>query len=182
MDNKIKVKGERLKVKGILFLSIFVLPLFLSACKQNNWIDWKTQNELWLKNNKNLSGVVELSSGLQYKIIADPTPQDARPNTTSTVVCDYTVTLINGFQIQGGNNVTLYLPNTIPGFAEGCHMIHNNGDIEFYIPAYLGYDYEKYVTDSYYDAEGSGTEGTQGYIPPYSTLIYSVHICAVSGD
>lgn len=190
MDNKIKSysasdptaqRSNRRFIAGLIVLCT-VCALALPSCKQNNWMDWKTQNDLWLKNNKTQPGVIELSSGLQYKIIADPTPQDARPNTTSTVVCDYTVTLINGYQIQGGNNVTLYLPNTIPGFAEGCHMIHNNGDIEFYIPAYLGYDYEKYVTDSYYDAEGSGTEGTQGYIPPYSTLIYTVHLCAVSGE
>lgn len=168
--------------KIILVCLLSALAILCPGCKENNWMDWKTQNDLWLENNKKQPGVVTLASGLQYKKIADPTPQDARPNTTSTVVCDYTVSLINGYQIQGGNSVTIYLPNAIPGFAEGCHQIHNNGDIELYIPAYLGYDYEKYQTDSYYEAEGYGTEGTQGYIPPYSTLIYTVHICGVSGD
>lgn len=154
--------------------------LCLTGCKENKWADWKVQNEIWLDHNKTQPGVVTTSSGLQYKVIADPTPQDARPNQTSTVICDYTAKLINGYQVDGGNSVSLTLSSTIKGFAEGCHHIHNNGDIEIYVPAYLGYDQTKYSQDEYYDAEGTGTEGTQTYIPPYSVLIYEVHICGVS--
>ena len=77
-------------------LIYIVIALFaLAGCKQNNWIDWKTQNEIWLQANKSKPGVKCTDSGLQYKVIEDPTPQDARPNSTSTVVCDYTLKLIN---------------------------------------------------------------------------------------
>jgi len=76
--------------------------------------------------------------------------------------------------------VSLNLSTTISGFAEGCNKVHNNGDIELFIPAYLGYDQTKYESNDYGKAEGSGTEGTQTYIPPYSTLIYTVHICSVT--
>ena len=158
----------------------FVSILCLAGCKQNNWLDWKAQNDLWLENNKTQTGVKVTDSGLQYRVIADPTPQDARPNATSTIVCDYTVKLINGYQVDGGNAVSLSLASTIPGFQEGCHLIHNNGDIELFIPAYLGYDYTKYQSGEYDSAEGYGSEGTQIYIPPYSTLIYTIHLCGVS--
>jgi FKBP-type peptidyl-prolyl cis-trans isomerase len=84
--------------------------------------------------------------------------------------------------VDAGNQVTLNLNNVIPGFAEGCTKINNNGDIELYIPCYLGYDYQKYQEKEEYDAEGFGTEGTSGYIPPYSTLIYTIHICSVLGN
>ena len=180
MDSKIMMKGERIKARSLVLCAI--LLVILTGCKQNNWLDWKVQNELWLEQNAEKPGVQQTSTGLQYKIIADPTPQDACPNTTSTIVCDYTVQLINGYEVDKGNNITLKLSQTIPGFYEGCHKIHNNGDIELYIPAYLGYDYEKYQSDNYSQAEGYGTEGTQSYIPPYSTLIYTIHICSVSGD
>ena len=40
--------------------------------------------------------------------------------------------------------------------------------IELYIPYELGY------VD-----EAQGTEGTTGYIPPYSTLIFTIHLDAV---
>lgn len=166
---------------SILFLGILFC---LTGCQENNWMDWKAQNELWLENNKNQPSVVTSSSGLQYKIVADPLAGygEATPNRTSTIVCDYTVRLINGYKVDGGNSVALNLGNTIAGFSEGCTKIHSNGDIEIYIPAYLGYDAEKYDSGDYYHAEGYGTEGTQSYIPPYSTLIYEVHICSIVGN
>ena len=175
--NGAKTNWIRLIILVLVPCSLFLTP----SCKQNNWADWKTQNEIWLKNNKNQPGVEVTSSGLQYKIIADPLAGygEAVPNTTATILCDYTVKLINGYQVDGGNNVKLSLGNTISGFAEGCHKIHNQGDIELYIPAYLGYDQSKYDSNDYYNAEGYGTEGTQSYIPPYSTLIYTVHICGI---
>jgi FKBP-type peptidyl-prolyl cis-trans isomerase len=167
-------------IKRILFCMMGLLMLM--GCKQNNWMDWKVQNELWLEQNAQQEGVQTSASGLQYKVIANPTPQDARPNSTSSIQCDYTVKLINGYQVDAGNQVTLNLNNVIPGFAEGCTKINNNGDIELYIPCYLGYDYQKYQEKEEYDAEGFGTEGTSGYIPPYSTLIYTIHICSVLGN
>lgn len=194
MDNKIKVyriqstehgvfRKIGLSVKRSVSVAVFILSalaVLLPSCKTNTWADWKVQNEVWLQNNKNQPGVQVSSTGLQYRIIADPTTQDAKPNTTNTVICDYKVKLINGYQVDAGNNVALSLANTIPGFAEGCRKIHNNGDIELFIPAYLGYDYAKYEQNEYEKAEGFGTEGTTGYIPPYSTLIYTIHICGVT--
>ena len=145
-------------------------------------MDWKVQNEMWLEQNKaNDPQVRETASGLQYKKVSDPTPQDACPNSTSIVTCDYTVKLINGYQVDGGH-ASFNLSSCIPGFVEGCHLIHNNGDIILYIPSYLGYDYQFSQDDDMYNAEGYGTEGTQSYIPPYSTLIYDIHLCAVSAQ
>ena len=167
------------KIKIFTILACTICSFVLAGCEKHNWAEWKVQNELWLENNKSASGVHVSSTGLQYRIIADPTPQDAIPNENSTISCDYKLTLINGVVIESGS-ASFNLSNTIPGFREGCHKIHNNGDIELFIPAYLGYDYSKYQSNDYEHAEGNGTEGTQGYIPPYSTLIYTVHICGVS--
>ena len=180
MDRKIRIKTSwiRLIILVLIPFSLLLTP----SCKTNNWTEWKVQNEMWLAANKNQPGVQTSSTGLQYKIIEDPTPQDARPNKNSVIICDYTVKLINGYQVAGENGAEIPLSGTIPGFQEGCHKIHNNGDIELYIPAYLGYDYSKYQSNEYNAAEGYGTEGTQGYIPPYSTLIYTIHICGVTGD
>lgn len=144
-------------------------------------MDWKMQNEAWLVNNAQSNPAVKTTaSGLQYEIIADPTPNDAKPNRNSVIVCDYTVKLINGNQIEGGTG-TFSLSSVITGFAEGCCLIHNNGDIRLYVPYYLGYDATKVEQGDTYNAEGVGTEGTTGHIPPYSTLIYDIHICSVLG-
>ncbi len=162
--------------KFIVYCLLFVL-CGVTGCKQDNWVDWKFQNELWLARNKSQPGVQTTASGLQYRVIADPTPTDARPNPTSTVVCDYTLRLINGTVIHKSTEPEgFYLGSQIPGFTEGCHKIHNNGDIELYIPASLGYDYD--TTDGL----GHGTEGYSAHIPPYSTLVFTIHICSVNGN
>ena len=176
MDNTI----SRAARHPLILLALIILCL--SGCKENKWMDWKVQNEIWLEQNKAKDGVKVTSSGLQYRIIADPTPQDAQPNTSSTIICDYTLKLINGYQVDANNGVQLTLSQCIKGFAEGCHKIHNNGDIELFIPYYLGYDEQKHSQNDDYNAEGYGTEGTSSYIPPYSALIYTIHICSVSGD
>ena len=62
------------KIKAFAILSFTILALFFSGCKENNWAEWKVQNEMWLEHNKTQPGVKVTSSGLQYKIIADPTP------------------------------------------------------------------------------------------------------------
>ena len=120
MDSQIKLKVESLKLKGFVSI-LLIFCAFLSSCKTNNWADWKTQNELWLLNNAKKDNVVTTSTGLQYKIISDPMAPygDAKPNSTSTIVCDYSVKLINGYTVSAGKNVSLYLPSTIPGFSEG---------------------------------------------------------------
>jgi len=179
------------KIKIFTILAFTICSVVLTGCKQNNWMDWKLQNELWLQANKTQPGVRTTSSGLQYKIIEDPGKENGepQPNITSTIVCDYRLQLINGYVLEsrgptfgGTESVAFNLSSTIPGFSEGCHKIHNHGDIELYIPAYLGYDYSYYESGKYGKAKGSGTEGTTGYIPPYSTLIYTIHLCSVAGN
>lgn len=196
MDSKIKEyrvqsTEHRLIYQLCCLLAAAAFAVLLPGCKQNDWMDWKVQNELWLENNKTQAGVVVSSTGLQYKIIADPLANngEAKPNKTSVITCDYRLQLINGYVVEsygktfgGTAPVQLDLSSVIPGFQEGCTRVHNQGDIEIYIPAYLGYDYAKYNSNEYSGAEGSGTEGTQSYIPPYSTLIYTIHICGISGD
>lgn len=177
MDNQI----SRAARYPLIFLMVLIAAL--TGCKQNNWLDWKTQNELWLAQNQaNDSTVMVTRSGLQYKILADPTPQDAKPGITSNVTCDYTLRLINGNVIESGH-YTFAMSAVISGFAEGCCLVHNNGDIRLFIPYYLGYDKTKVDEDDTYNAVGNeGTEGTLSFIPPYSTLIYDIHVCSVSGN
>mgnify|MGYP003299875679 CR=1 FL=1 len=39
-----------------IFSLLFVIIL-ITSCKQNDWLDWKTQNELWLEQNAKKAGV-----------------------------------------------------------------------------------------------------------------------------
>ena len=170
MDSKIKLKVKSLKWIVISLIAITFLP----GCKQDEWTDWRLQNDMWLEFNRSKDSVQTTSTGLQYKIIADPLAEnnDAKPKPNSTVVCDYTLELINGTIIEDRKNQPIYLASTIPGFREGCIKVRTHGDIHLYIPAHLGYDYDTS------DGRGTGTEGYKTYIPPYSTLIYKIHICS----
>ena len=176
---RVKTQWIRLFSGVLVSCSLFLVP----SCKENKWMDWKAQNEIWLENMARQDSVQKTESGLLYKVIKDPTPNEACPNTTSTITCHYSLHLINGAPIQ--ENVkfaTINLSSAVPGFAEGCHKVHCNGIVKLYVPAYLGYDAEKYNTDKYNEAEGFGTEGTQSYIPPYSTLIFEVEVCNIVGN
>ena len=147
-----------------------LLALCVVGCKQKEWVDWKTQNTIWLEQNKNNPDVQVTPSGLQYVVKSQwppANPYEIRPNANSTVRVDYTLKLINGFVVDEGKNVTLSLSSVIKGFAEGVRMMlgGNQSDYIFYIPYELGYG-----------SDGSGTEGYSNFIPPYSTLIYEVHL------
>ncbi len=154
-----------MKIRNLVWLCLIALSLI--GCKQNDWLDWKTQNEVWLANELPLldTAVVTSPTGLKYRVIADPNPTEARPSKTSYVYCDYKLRLINGAQVDAGTGSVFSLSQTVSGFAEGLTKIHCHGDIMIYVPCNLGYG-----------EEAVGTEGTTSYIPPYSTLIFEVHL------
>ena len=168
------------------FLILTFFAALLVGCKENQWMDWKAQNDLWLEQNitahQNDPNFHVLSDGLQDRIIADPGAinNEVQPNADATVTCDYTGTLINGYEFDYGNGVTFGMSNLVSGFSEALRKIHQHGDIEIFVPYYLGYDEEVFTNDKIGDAEGNGTEGTQSYIPPYSVMIFTVHLSSVS--
>lgn len=171
-----KVKEDKRKpmMKRITYITLLLLAL--TGCKQNNYLDWKALNEAWLEHNKTQPGVVTTSSGLQYKQLnPSPNPTESRPNYNSTIVVDYKLYLISSYEgyslgdmLQEGTDVTFSMSSVVTGFAEGLHLMRVHDDFTLYIPYNLGYG-----------AEPVGTEGNYGYIPPYSTLIYEVHLKAM---
>ncbi len=148
---------------------LLTVVLLLSACKQDNWIDWKLQNELWFSQNALKENVMTApsGSGLQYTIQYEGNIYDAMPSRSATVVVDYTGKLINGKIFEQGT-ATLSVSSLIEGFQEGLSLMHVSGDAVFYIPYTLGYG-----------ETGTGTEGSSSFIPPYSTLIFEVHLSGI---
>lgn len=143
-------------------LLIFTL---LCSCKQNDWLDWKTQNELWLAQNAKQEGVITTPTGLQYKCIVAGHPSSARPDDAKIVTIKYSGKLINGYEFDSSDSYTGYVSAFVPGFSEGLKKMQEFGIYEFYIPYKLGYG-----------KDGTGTEGTSSHIPPYSTLIFQVEL------
>ena len=155
---------------------LLILVAVLSGCKQNDWLDWKVQNELWLLENAQKEGVVTTPTGLQYKCIQQGNPSSAKPDDYKQVVINYRGTLINGYQFDSNENYAGYTTSFVEGFQEGLKKMHELGTFEFYIPCYLGYD----ATTSADRGKGKGTEGSSSFIPPYSTLIFEVTLKSVN--
>lgn len=153
---------------------LYILPLvavLLCGCKEDNWMDWKLQNEMWLAQNAKADGVQVTESGLQYKILYAGNTSDSKPDDASTVIVRYTGRLINDYPFDSSNGASMAMSSVVKGFAEGMKKIHTHGDIILYIPSDLGYG-----------KDGSGVEGSLSakFIPPYSTLIFEVHLSAVT--
>lgn len=157
-------------MKKYIFI-LFAITAVLGGCKKNDWLDWKAQNELWLEQNKlnhaNDEKFHVSETGLQYRIIYEGNPTDAKPNVGSTVIVSYEGKLINGARFDGGTS-QFAVQDLTAGFAEGLKKIHNPGIIDIYVPYDLAYG-----------DTGAGSEGTSTFIPPYSTLIFHIELKAI---
>ena len=152
-------------MKTTKIVTLLLLAALVCGCKQENWLDWKLQNELWLINNANQPGVVTTPTGLQYKCIEKGWDKSTRPDDAKIVVIDYEGKLINDYMFDSATESTNYVSAFVAGFAEGLKKMNQFGEYEFYIPYYLGYG-----------EEGTGVEGSSSFIPPYSTLIFHVYL------
>ncbi len=153
-----------MKVKMIILAA---LTLALVGCKEDNWMDWKAQNEMWLQQNATQAGVHTTHTGLQYKVVAQGlTGRPDKPGETSTVIVDYKGSLINGKVFDSAEGAEFGVSQVVAGFAEGLKKMNQHGDYILYIPWELGYGED-------------GTEAAEtanAFIPPYSTLIFEVHL------
>lgn len=166
-----------MKTRTIIVLLLSVIAL--SGCKQNNWLDWKTQNEIWLAANANKIDtlpngdtvrVQTTHTGLQYKcIVPGISHSSGHVDDAKIVTIKYTGKLINGCVFDASDKYSERVSAFVPGFSEGLKLMKEFGVYEFYIPYDLAYG-----------LEGAGTEGTSKHIPPYSTLIFRVELLDVN--
>ena len=156
-------------MKTLKIVSVLCLVLFVSSCKQDDCLDWKAQNELWLLENAKREGVVTTPTGLQYERIYDGPfhndPNAVRLDNAKMVFVNYRGQLINGYEFSSADSTTLYVSDLIPGLVEGLKKMTEFSIYKFYIPYQLGYG-----------KKGTGIEGNSSYIPPYSTLIFYVEL------
>ena len=162
-------------MKQIKYIFLLVVVLATFSCKRDDWIDWKTQNEIWMEANRTQEGVQTTPSGLQYKVIYPGNTTDTRPIEGSTIVMDYKLSLIDGKIKDEQQNFASYCvvgtegtSGLISGMVEGLKKMHVGADYILYIP-----------WDLAYGKDGSGTEGYSSFIPPYSALIFEIHLSRV---
>ena len=150
---------------SIGFLLTFMLLIILSACKNDEWIDWKISNDQWLTKfveaHKKDSNFYTTSTGLSYQIINKGWEKNRTPNINDVVVVQYRGSLIDGSVFDytaADSTAAVNLSSTVPGWQEALPKIHNGGHMKVYIPSALGY--------------GTSTNTTK--IPPNSVLIFDI--------
>lgn len=122
------------------------------------------EGERFLAENKNKEGVVELSDGLQYKIIKEGT--GSRPSASDRVKVHYRGTLLDGTvfdsSIDRGEPIVFGVSQVIQGWTEALQLMPVGSKWMLYIPYQLAY----------------GTREA-GPIKPYSTLIFEVELLGI---
>ena len=116
----------------------------------------------FLASNKNEEGVVETSSGLQYKVLT--LGNGEKPTANNTVTCHYHGTVIDGTvfdsSVQRGQPASFPLSSVITGWTEGLQYMPMGSKFRFFIPPHLGY----------------GERQVSAVIGANSTLIFDVEL------
>jgi FKBP-type peptidyl-prolyl cis-trans isomerase FklB len=125
----------------------------------------KAAGEAFLKENKEKQGVVELPSGLQYKIIQQG--KGEKPTASDTVVVNYRGTLVDGTEFDSsyerGEPVTFKADKVIPGWQEALKLMPVGSKWQVVIPPKLAY----------------GERGAGHLIGPDETLIFDIELLEI---
>lgn len=125
----------------------------------------KAAGKQFLEENKKNPNVRETASGLQY--VVEKEGEGSQPKAEDEVTVHYTGRLLDGTvfdsSVNRGEPATFPLNRVIPGWTEGVQLMKEGAKYTFFIPFDLAY----------------GSQGIQGAIPPYSTLIFDVELIKV---
>jgi len=123
------------------------------------------EGEAYLVENAKRAEVTVTESGLQYEVLA--TGEGAKPTAQSTVRTHYHGTFINGDVFDSsydrGQPAEFPVGGVIAGWTEALPMMTEGSKWRLYVPYNLAY----------------GERGSQGAIPPYSTLVFDVELLAI---
>jgi len=123
------------------------------------------EGEAFLLENAKRDEVTVTESGLQYEVLA--TGGGEKPTAASTVRTHYHGSFINGdvfdSSVDRGQPAEFPVGGVIAGWTEALQMMTEGSKWRLYVPFDLAY----------------GERGSQGAIPPYSTLIFDVELLAI---
>ena len=125
----------------------------------------KLAGEKFLSENKKKTGIIETSSGLQYKILKQGNGK--KPSASDSVVVHYRGTLIDGKEFDSsyarGEPLTLSASGVIKGWQEVLPMMQTGSKWQIYVPSELAY----------------GERGAGPDIGPHSALIFDIELLAI---
>jgi len=136
-----------------------IIETALQEAAERRAIEYRKLEEEFLAVNSKRAGVYVTASGLQFEIIEKK--EGEKPEEKSIVRVKYTGTFIDGKPFDSSTEEEgAYIPleMVLTGWSEGLMLMSPGSHYRFFIPSDLAY----------------GSDGIQGIIPPYSTLIFTV--------
>lgn len=145
---------------------VFDVELLEAQSEEEMVAAMRAPQEAYLEQNAKQDGVTVTESGLQYRVI-EKGEGGKSPSATSQVTVHYAGKLIDGNEFDSsykrGQPASFPLNGVIAGWTEGLQLMSEGDKYEFFIPYGLGY----------------GERGSQGSIPPYATLVFTVELISV---
>ncbi len=142
-----------------------ILENFINKANQGKGEKNREAGRKFLAENKKNQDVVELPSGLQYKILTEG--EGDIPTPTDEVKCHYHGTLIDGTvfdsSVQRGQPAVFPVNGVIKGWIEALQLMATGSKWRLFIPSDLAY----------------GKQGAGGAIEPDSTLIFDVELLEI---
>ena len=136
----------------------------MNKAEQQNILAEENQKkcDTFLKKNKTANGVIELSSGLQYKVMQ--TGSGANPTVNENVKVHYTGKHLDGTvfdsSVKRNEPAIMSLRSVIKGWKEALQIMEVGAKWELYVPPTLAY----------------GRRGSGGKIGPNELLIFEVEL------
>ena len=119
----------------------------------------------FLESNKQVAGVIETASGLQYQVLTQG-QGNVHPMASTKVKVHYHGTLLDGTvfdsSVERNEPISFGLNQVIKGWTEGLQLMIVGEKTRLFIPAELGYG-----------------NSAAGKIPPGSLLIFDVELLAI---
>jgi len=135
---------------------------FQARAKEEN----ATVGATFLNKNKEKEDVIELPSGLQYRVISKG--DGKKPTEKDMVTTHYEGRTIDGkvfdSSFQRGEPASFPVNGVIKGWTEALQLMSVGDKYELFVPSELAY----------------GEQGAGADIPPYSTLIFEVELLKVN--
>lgn len=142
-----------------------VIEAFFNSKQSSEGAVNAQEGEAFLAANKKEADVIELESGLQYKIINEG--NGVKPNATDKVKCHYHGTLLDGTvfdsSVQRGQAAEFPVNGVIGGWIEALQLMAVGSKWRLFIPPHLAY----------------GDQGAGGSIGPKATLIFDVELLEI---
>jgi FKBP-type peptidyl-prolyl cis-trans isomerase FklB len=142
-----------------------ILETFITKANGGKGKDNLEEGVNFLSKNKDQKGVIELPSGLQYKILREG--DGDMPKATDQVKCHYHGTLIDGTvfdsSVERKQPAVFPVNGVIQGWIEALQLMAVGSKWRLFIPSKLAY----------------GQQGAGGAIEPNTTLIFDVELLEI---